>query len=1297
MSFLLPLLILGCAPETFTDDGVKDTPGTLGSFESFERWNEEDIVEDRILVQRRDGIRSNIRFQNLELNLLRDMDLLDIQEVEIPEGVDYRDVLQDMWESGEYTFAEPVLTRSIPDFGIMEFTGDLHRAPNDPYYQFQTNMDIVQATDNADTGSNIIVAVIDTGVATGGSDTPVNMMAGFDFVNNDTDATDDQGHGTHVAGTIAQATNNGIGAIGVAPDVIIMPLKTLDAQGDGFSTDTISALEYALQNGADVVNLSLGASSPSNGEEAAVDALVAAGVAVVAANGNDGLQTNGILYPAAYNNSVAVSATDHQGVITDYSNAGPQTDLAAPGGDMDLTDTNGDGVADQWTDTDGDGQPDGIIQETINGNSYNYYFYEGTSMATPHVAGAFAALMGVGATAAEAESFLKSTAIDLGASGTDILYGHGEIRIQDAIAAYNAAQSGPQGVSTLQAGDLIISEVMHNPEMVVDYRGEWIEIYNNSGAELNLNGLEIDNGIDRGITVDQQLIVADGAYVVLGVYASSIGNGGYSPDFVYNYADLRLGKNTTLTLSNGSTTIDTFAYTASTHDTTPGTSLSLNSLDPSDADDPSNWCTSTSSYGDGDLGTPGNANDVCINSTPLGSLNTGDLIISEVMVDPAAVSDFKGEWFEVYNNSGSVVDIDGLTVGCGGNTGFTVSGTTYVSNGDRALFAVRSNSQTNGGMSNVDVEYSYSDCASYYTDSLSIKFGSTTFDSVSWTSDFPFSSGNSMTLGILNATANDSSGNWCAGSSTYGNGDVGTPGGANDSCPLATPLGSLNTGDLIISEVMVDPAAVSDFRGEWFEIYNNTADTVELNGLTVDCGNNNGFTVDRYIQIESGEEALFSLNANTSTNGGLPTIDGLYAYSDCSFTYNDSMSIGFSSTTFDSVSWTSDFPFSSGSSMSLGVLSASANDSSGNWCVGSSTYGNGDAGTPGSTNDSCPLSTSLSSLSVGDLVISEVMIDPAAVSDFKGEWFEVYNNTADTVELNGLVVGCGNNNGFTVDSYIQIESGEEALFALNANTSTNGGLPTIDGLYAYSDCSFTYNDSMSIGFSSTTFDSVSWTSDFPFSSGSSMSLGTLDATSNDSSINWCEGSSSYGSGDLGTPGDVNDNCPNPALSSSSLGSGDLVISEIMTNPVTVFDFRGEWFEIYNNSGFTVNLNGLKVNSSNNSGFTIDTDLIIAAADHVLFAVNANSAVNGGLPAVDYVYGYSSLSFTRQDDISLSVSSTLIDSVSYTPSYPPGVGASLTLGVLSATANDSVNNWCEGSSAYGSGENGTPGEANDSCP
>ena len=233
--------------------------------------------------------------------------------------------------------------------------------------------------------------------------------------------------------------------------------------------------------------------------------------------------------------------------------------------------------------------------------------------------------------------------------------------------------------------------------------------------------------------------MADGAYVVLGTYASPIGKWRILPRLRIRLSQPSTGANTTLTLSNGSTTIDTFAYTSSTHDTTPGKSLTLNSLDPTDADDPANWCASTTSYGDGDLGTPGSANDVCINATTLGSLSTGDLIISEVMVDSVAAADYRGEWFEVYNNSGDVVDIDGLAVNCGGNAGFSVSGTTYVNNGERALFAVRSNSLTNGGMTNVDVEYSYADCSSYYADSLNITFGSTTFDSVSWTSDFPFS------------------------------------------------------------------------------------------------------------------------------------------------------------------------------------------------------------------------------------------------------------------------------------------------------------------------------------------------------------------------------------------------------------------------------------------------------------------------------------------------------------------------------------------------------------------------------
>ena len=936
---LLPLLILGCAPEQLND--TESTTASESAWDEAEANGE--IVTNRILVQRRDGIRENIRFKNRQLTLLRDMTSFDIQEIEVPEGVDYREVILELNESGEYTIVEPVVMRSIPQTEMVPFSGEMVRAPNDPFYQFQKNMDIVQATDATEDGTGIVVAVIDTGVGTGGNDTPVNMVAGYDFVNDDNDATDDQGHGTHVAGTIAQATNNSVGVIGVAPNVSIMPLKSLGADGTGFSSDSIAAMEFAMDNGADVVNMSLGSTTASASEEAAVDALTAAGIAVVAANGNDGNQTNGINYPAAYDNSIAVSATDHQGVITGYSNAGPETDIAAPGGDVSV-------------DTDSDGQVDGILQETIVGGSYNYYFFEGTSMATPHVAGAVALVMGAGATAAEAESFLKSTASDLGATGTDNLYGAGEIRIQDAIDAYESAQSSTPGVDSLQAGDIFITEVMHNPDMVVDYRGEWIELYNNSGAELNLNGLQIDNGSDAGITVGQDVLVAAGDYVVLGVFASSIGNGGFTPDYVYSYNDLRLNKDTTLTVSNASTVLDTLTYSSSTHSTnTAGVSLSLDSLTPADNDVAGNWCVSTTSYGDGDLGTPGSANDSCPTSVSLSGLNAGDLVISEVMVDPASVADFRGEWFEIYNNTADTVDLNGLNVACGGNNGFSVSGTKRIPAGSTALLAVRNNAGINGGMGNVDVLYSYGDCSFQYSDSISISANGTTFDSVTWDSNFPFSSGSSMSLGVLDTTSNDSSTNWCAATSTYGDGDSGTPGEDNETCPdPGLDSASLGAGDLIISEIMTNPVTVSDYRGEWFEVYNNSGFTINLNGLSVSSSNNTGFTISHNVTVEPESYTLFAVNPNGGLNGELPQVDVAYSYGDISFRQTDDLTLSASGTTIDTVSIDGTYPDGLGASLSLDTLSASANDSMVNWCESTSGYGSGEAGTPGAVNDTCP-------------------------------------------------------------------------------------------------------------------------------------------------------------------------------------------------------------------------------------------------------------------------------------------------------------------------------------------------------
>lgn len=442
---------------------------------------------------------------------------------------------------------------------------------------------------------------------------------------------------------------------------------------------------------------------------------------------------------------------------------------------------------------------------------------------------------------------------------------------------------------------------------------------------------------------------------------------------------------------------------------------------------------------------------------------------------------------------------------------------------------------------------------------------------------------------------------------------------------------------------------------------------------------------------------VFGVFGSTISNGGV-AVDQVYTYSDLRLGKNGSITIRKNNRIFDSVTYTeSTFGYTPGESLSLGTLDATANDTGSNWCAPVATYGDGDLGSPGSANPSCPVYTSVNSLFAGDLVISEVMVDTASTADYRGEWFEIYNNTANEINLNGLSIACGGNTGFTISSNTTIAAGEEFLFAVRSNAASNGGMSNVDYAYSYSACAFGYTDSIALENTSITIDSVSWTTDFSFDTGVSMTLGTLDASLNDSSGYWCAGTSTYGLGDAGTPGAANDTCPEPALSVDTLGAGDLVISEIMSNPTQVADYRGEWFEIYNTSGFDINLNGLDVSSAGNTGFTVDQNVVLNNGEYALFAVNPNSSRNGGISNIDFTYAYADLGFSRQDDITLSVSGTTIDTVSITSSHPDGVGTSLSLGTLNASANDSVSSWCESISTYGLGDAGTPGSANDSCP
>jgi serine protease len=317
--------------------------------------------------------------------------------------------------------------------------------PNDPKYRHQWHLKQIgmpEAWKLAD-GNGTVVAVIDTGVAYENFQkfhlvedlAGIQFVDGYDFVNNKAHGNDDHGHGTHVAGTIAQATNNGIGVAGVARNVKIMPLKVLSASGSGSVGGIADAIRFAADKGAKVINMSLGGPFPSRALKNACEYAHKKGVVIVAAAGNETRSRVG--YPAGYPGVIAVSATRFDETTTFYSNWGKDVDIAGPGGDTRV-------------DQDGDGLPDGVLQNTIaigDPTKSDYFGYMGTSMASPHVAGVAALVVGEGVTdPVEVEKILTSTARKPKHGNYERdRYGAG---IVDAPAAIRAAQAQRKDVQT---------------------------------------------------------------------------------------------------------------------------------------------------------------------------------------------------------------------------------------------------------------------------------------------------------------------------------------------------------------------------------------------------------------------------------------------------------------------------------------------------------------------------------------------------------------------------------------------------------------------------------------------------------------------------------------------------------------------------------------------------------------------------------------------------------------------------------------------------------------------------------
>ncbi len=370
-----------------------------------------------------------------------------IKEFVLSEGEDVFDAIDELNNDPNVEYAEPIyIRRALGTFAdapkrMEQTVSQSVYDPNDPYYtDKQWGLSAIKLTDAWEKVSStereeIVIAILDTGVDLDHPDLQNSIVPGYDFINDDNDPNDDRRHGTHVAGIAAAIADNGIGIAGTASGVKIMPVKVLNSEGLGTTQNIIDGIYWAVDNGADVINMSLGAPGGSFLEYEAIVYAVNNGVSVIASVGNDSNHwipedgekdiddpsnpdyaeryESSVSYPAAYPGVIGVGAIDHLSdtdyFLADFSNVGSEVDVVAPGVD---------------------------IYSTLPDNGYGWA--SGTSMSAPFVSGLAALLRAANVDLTPEQTFdiLVETSKDmvdpLGEVGEDNYYGHGLINGSNA-------------------------------------------------------------------------------------------------------------------------------------------------------------------------------------------------------------------------------------------------------------------------------------------------------------------------------------------------------------------------------------------------------------------------------------------------------------------------------------------------------------------------------------------------------------------------------------------------------------------------------------------------------------------------------------------------------------------------------------------------------------------------------------------------------------------------------------------------------------------------------------------------
>ncbi|MCB9681249.1 MAG: FG-GAP repeat protein [Alphaproteobacteria bacterium] len=772
--------------------------------------------------------------------------------------------------------------------------------------------------------------------------------------------------------------------------------------------------------------------------------------------------------------------------------------------------------------------------------------------------------------------------------------------------------SGYPGIATLTPGDLVITEVMADPDACADEGGEYVEVLFLGTQTSDLAGLVVTDSTGNTVTLSSTVVTPGDRIVLARVAAQFLACYGFPPDAAYGYGLDNAGDS--ITLSYGATTFDSFDF--SPYTLTPGTSFEI------DDSDLTTFCLANTLASSGDYGTPGTANGTCVpndfdrdgltdaeepcrNTDPYVADSDGDGMIDGVEVtngtnphgDPSGV-DARTWRFNVDTTTRYQVQVPATDPSATGGWGGTLTYDPSTADGDTASATHGLYDLANGTWS-LDV----------YAGTVHLTSAAATAHTIDVT-----------TAGALNATF------------TAAVDDAGTP------------VSSFNLALSAISQTFATdaiPGPMTIVEGTPGDTYGELRMTYAGGGFVWFEGAASDWASDDDLDgVANDDEEVLGTDPWSADSDA----DGL----------------------------------SDADEIIMGTLACTADT-------------DGDGASDGvedtlGTDPTDPLSHPLTpaDLVPADLTVTEFLADPAACSGTAGEYIEVLYTGAMVAALDGLVIA-DDGNVHTVSNGLVAYPGDRILFARDAGFTACYGFDADDvtGLGLGGS-----GDTITLSFGATTLDHVDFTSGFFLTAG-------VANERDDSTTTWCQADTASSSGDLGTPGAANGACPPPSSNRSidEVAPGELVITEVMSNPNACGDADGEYVEVLYTGTLDLELNGVQLCDSGSCA-TFSGTYVMSQDDRVLFArneVTLSSCYAGA--SVSGILGFS-FGLTVTDVVQVrNTTGGVLDSVDLTNDTPgETAGQSVRLDESDGTT------WCFSSTPIGtSGDFGTPGAANGSCP